>query len=139
MDDSFEGFKCIEFPSEKEYDIVYVLCFAQVGNKKTPFYVGKSTQHTARLGYYISAKFTASTDFRVGEAIKYLRHGLGLSVWVYYKQSQNVARDEQQMIDELGKSYRLLNNAKALGYEYKTADEAVVRARIHAFIKQMVG
>ena len=59
------------FPRHR--DIVYVICLRRKEAKDfIPFYVGESSRSVGRFGDYIASKFTASTDFQVGQAIQYL-------------------------------------------------------------------
>jgi hypothetical protein len=125
----FEGFKDIEFP--RYSDIVYAIYFRE-HDKDTYFYVGESSRHIGRLGDYLSAKFSASTDFKVGEAIKYLL-SIGYEVGVKYKESQNRKVDEKSVLDELRRNSKMLNDLP--GYDYNTADERIERLKIHEFIR----
>ena len=68
----FSTFAEMEFPQHR--DIVYVFLYVpDEGAEPVPFYVGESSRHVGRFGDYMSANFTASTDFKVGEAVKYLQ------------------------------------------------------------------
>ena len=124
----------IEIPFPIENDIVY-----QIGiyYKKTfvPFYVGQSSRHIGRLGDYISAKFSASTDFKIGEAVKYLREKKH-DVRVLYKISKNKMIDEKKLIQDIQQKYQLLNGVK--GYDYKTANEIEEKVKIHSYIDQFL-
>jgi len=125
----FEGFNDIEFPRYR--NIVYAIYFRE-HDKDTYFYVGESSRHIGRLGDYLSAKFSAPTDFKVGEAIKYLL-SIGYEVAVKYKESQSRKVDEKSVLDELSKNSKMLNDLP--GYDYKTADERQERLKIHEFIR----
>lgn len=127
----FDGFKDIEFPRYR--DIIYAIYFRE-NDKDTYFYVGESSRHIGRLGDYLSAKFSAPTDFKVGEAIKYLLC-IGYEVGVKYKESQNRKVDEKSVLDELSKNSKMLNDLP--GYDYKTADERQERLKIHDFIRSL--
>ena len=61
------------------------------------FYVAESSRSVGRFGDYIASKFTASTDFKVGQAIQYL-HECGCEVVVCYKPSHDRMADEQALI-----------------------------------------
>ena len=127
----FDGFNDIEFPRCR--DIVYAIYF-QVHDKDTYFYVGESSRHIGRLGDYLSAQFSAPTDFKVGEAIKYLL-SIGYEVGVKYKESQSRKVDEKSVLDELRKNSKMLNDLP--GYDYKTADEMKEKLKIHDFIRSL--
>lgn len=128
----FEGFNDIEFPLYR--DIVYAIYFRE-HDKDTYFYVGESSRHIGRIGDYLSAKFSAPTDFKVGETIKYLL-SIGYEVGVKYKESQSRKVDEKSVLDELRKNNKMLNDLP--GYDYKTADERQERLKIHEFIRGLV-
>jgi len=128
----FSAFKEIEFPLHR--DIVYVLHYVR-DDVPLPFYVGESSRHVGRLGDYVSANFTAATDFKVGEAARHLR-GLGLRVVVKFQESDNRKADEQSILQELRLKYRLLNDIH--GYNYEKANEADERKRIRQFIDEIL-
>ena len=46
----------------------------------------QSSRHVGRFGDYVAAKFTASTDFKVGEAVRQLRDH-GCKVFIRYKRT----------------------------------------------------
>lgn len=119
-----------EIPFPVENDIIY-----QIGiyHKKRfiPFYIGQSTRNIGRLGDYISAKFTASTDFKVGVAIKYLLNK-NYKIFVRYAPSKNRLRDEKRLIKENVNSFPLLNELK--GYDYRTSNKNEIELMIHKFI-----
>lgn len=133
MDFSFSDFVEIEFPQHKE--IVYVLFFANDGNDyEAPFYVGESSRGIGRFGDYISANFSASTDFKVGEAIRYLRER-GFKVRIKYKEYEDRKAEERKIINILQKKTRLLNELE--GYNYTISNEAAERARLHSFLERL--
>jgi hypothetical protein len=123
------------FPSQR--NIVYVLCCS--GHNESPlvpFYVGQSSRHVGRFGDYISANFSASTDFKVGEAVRYLL-SVGLQVTIKYQETENRKTDERILIETLkGDGYVLLNDLR--NYDYLTADECIERERIHCYVQQIV-
>lgn len=127
----FEQFR---FPTHS--DIVYVLCYAaQDGDSPVPFYVGESSRHIGRAGDYLSAKFTASTDFKVGEAIRHLRD-LGYSVTFMYKKSSSRKADEKSLLKKLkGTGFLLLNDMR--GYKYGSANAKNERENIRRFVERM--
>ena len=130
----FDAFDEWEFP--KHFDIVYV--FHYVRSESTdlrPFYVGESSRHVGRFGDYMSANFSASTDFKVGEAVKYL-HQRGLRVVVKFRKSLDRKADEKHLLQNLRGTFRLLNDLK--GYRYGSADTNTERLKIHQFIDQIL-
>ena len=134
MDFTFSDFTDIEFPQHKE--IVYLLYFREKdGGNDIPLYVGESSRGVGRFGDYISAKFTAPTDFKVGEAIRYLR-SLGLDVRIKYKESSNRKMEERTIINQLRRKSRLLNELE--GFQYTGSNENDERARIQKFMKILV-
>jgi hypothetical protein len=131
-------FKVMEFP-ERE-GIVYVLCFIK-GKKEVPFYVGESDVFHRRMAEYMDPQFSASTDFKVGEAIKYFQEK-GYRIVVRWKrvakkwQNEKRRKEEKKLIQELmWDDCRLLNSLK--GYDYKTADKKAEREKILQFCSEI--
>lgn len=126
-------FQTLDFP--KHRDIVYVLCYKRNDdNKIFPFYIGESSRHVGRLGDYVSANFSASTDFKVGEAVRYLQQ-LGCHVEVKFKDSSDRKSEEKALLQEFQKTYKLLNDLD--GYNYKTANSDEERLRIRTYIDEI--
>jgi hypothetical protein len=146
MTDIFAGFEDIEFP--RSGDIVYALYF-RWRDEKITFYIGQSSRHLGRLGDYISAKFSCCPDFKVGEAIKYLR-SRNLDVRFRYRQSadpkeeeKRLLQEEKRRLKECGKEYRLLNEHP--GYDYRTCDieekkrkVEEEKLKVHDFMRELV-
>src|SRR3990172_2147914 len=79
----FDAFEEMEFPPYS--DMVYIFFYVRgEDTERVPFYVGESSRHVGRFGDYVSAKFSAPTDFKVGEAVKYLRKR-GLRVVIKFR------------------------------------------------------
>lgn len=128
-----------DFETIKEFflfpNIIYILG-VESHRKFLPFYVGQSARNTGRLGDYISAHFKASTDFKVGEAIKYFQIR-GYEVLVKFKKSENGKKDEKEWYPKLkGKNFLLLNDLE--GYNYKTADRNEERQKIRDFVDKII-
>lgn len=83
----------------------------------------------------MSANFSASTDFKVGEAVKYLRQR-GLRVVVKFKESLDRKGEEKRILQHLRGTFRLLNDLK--GYRYGSADANGERLKIQQFIDQIL-
>jgi hypothetical protein len=130
----FSDFQEMEFPRHR--DIVYVFHYV-IGddNDAVPFYVGESSRHVGRFGDYMSANFSASTDFKVGEAVKYLRER-GARIVVKFKESSDRREEEKQLLHKLRHSVKLLNDLK--GYRYGAADIDDERQKIHRFIDEIL-
>lgn len=112
---NFDGFTSISFP--KDDGIVYVLCFKKPGaSSETPFYVSESGRGTRRLGDYLTAQFSAPTDFKVGVVIKTLQ-AAGVEVIVKYRQSNDRKSEEKQLIHEISQCYPLLNHESNFNYK----------------------
>jgi len=134
MDHTFSNFTDIDFPNHKE--IVYIFYFkVKAGGDDIPLYVGETSRGVGRFGDYISAKFTAATDFKVGEAIRYLT-SLGFSVRIKYKEFSNRKMEEKTIINLLQSKSRLLNELE--GFQYKNANEHDERLKIKNFIDILV-
>jgi hypothetical protein len=110
----------VELPFPDDGDIVYVLCFVRTGQTDcVPVYVGESSRHFGRFGDYVSGQFSAPTDFKVGEAIKWLRER-DYRVIIKYKESTSRREEEASLIASLkGQPLTLLNDLK--GYNYRSA------------------
>jgi hypothetical protein len=84
---------------------------------------------------YCSKQFAAATDFRVGEAICYIRGIRGFKIIVRYKPSldrQARKKDEYLIVRDLQTSgVRLLNDL--VSYNYNEADEQDERETVHKF------
>lgn len=59
-----------DFP--KRRNVVYAFFYVRNGAER-PFYVGETSSFTSRMSDYLRASFGAATDFKVSEAIHYLR------------------------------------------------------------------
>jgi hypothetical protein len=120
-------------PFPEKGDIIYLIGIVH-NEKFIPFYIGQTSRNIGRFGDYVSAKFSASTDFKVGEAIKYLRT-LGYKILIKYKESEDRRNEEKGVINEFkqkNKTYPLLNEID--GYGYTNADENSERLKIRKFI-----
>ncbi len=116
-------------------DIVYVIGF-QKGNSFVPIYVGESSRNIGRFGDYVSAKFSASTDFKVGMAVKYLQEQ-GRKMLIKYKDSPDRKAEQDQLIRQIqSRGFRLLNDLK--GYDYKSANEQAELVKIRSFVDEML-
>ena len=134
MQTDFNEFAEMHFPNHR--DIIYVLLYVREGKgQPIPLYVGQSSRHIGRFGDYLSANFSASTDFKVGEAVRYLRSE-GHSVVIRYRESDDRKRDERTVINNLRKTFPLLNDLE--GYNYQCADEEQERLKIRAFIDHLL-
>jgi hypothetical protein len=101
-------------------------------NSPFPLYVGQTGRLCGRIGDYTMAEFHAPTDFRVGEAIKYLRTQKMCRVDFFYRPSEAHLQDEKVLIREfLLAGYTLLNFLAA--FDYKTANRDEERSLVHRF------
>jgi hypothetical protein len=129
----FKDFEELEFPQAPSERVgeVYVLLFV-MSSGEIPFYVGQTMRFTGRMDDYFWAQFTASTDFKVGEAVRYFRDELGHRIIVRHKQSSSRREEEKSIIDRLqNEGFRLLNHCP--NYDYKAANEADVRKAIRSY------
>lgn len=125
-----KDFKTIDFP--ENMGVVYVV-FYRLKYGDIPLYVGETNRLQGRIGDYISADFKAPTNFKVGEAIKYLQKR-GYRVIIRYKPSEDRKREQNELIKYFQGSgcYRLLN--ELIGYDPKKTDENEERKRIRKFL-----
>jgi hypothetical protein len=128
----FENYKVIDFPTTP--NIVYVLFFEMNGTE-IYFYVGQTSRHIGRFGDYVSRQFTAPTDFRVGEAIKYLQEKK-LTVRVKYRECLDSKYEEDDLIRQLSQKFKLLNHLPAYNYQKSTPD--VERRKVCKFIDEVL-
>jgi hypothetical protein len=110
----FSKFKQFNFTDSKS--IVYIIGVEE-NNHFHPFYVGQSDRSVGRFGDYLSAQFSAPTDFKVGQAIKTLTQKK-LKVIVKYRYTNNRRIEEAEFIKILDP---ILN--KVPGYDYKKKQE----------------
>lgn len=128
----------MEFPPRRT-GFIYVI-FWVANEKATPFYVGETDRLSARMQDYIQASFKASTDFKVGEAIKYLQQR-NYSIAVKCKPAgpNKVDRmdEEREVVRRLHiEGFQLLNDLR--GYNYRTANEEKERIAIQMFCENLV-
>ncbi len=131
-DNYMDGYTQIPFPGNG--DIVYIIGVIHK-SKFFPFYIGQSSRNIGRFGDYVSAKFSASTDFKVGEAVRYLMKK-NYEVSIKYKESENKTMEESQLISNYKEKFPLLNDLK--GYDYRKSDEEDERNKIHNFIDDYI-
>lgn len=136
---NFEGFTVVEFPpmNREISRFVYVLCLVD-SSVEVPFYVGQTTRIWGRLDDYYWAMFSASTDFRVGEAVRYLSTK-GYRVAVKYKPSADSRKEEHEIIEELHRlrgANTLLNDLG--GFDWKRANEFEERLNIQVFLDTLL-
>ena len=139
---NFDGFSVVEFstavpPANPDASgFVYVVSCVKGELEEIPFYVGQTTQIWGRLNDYYWAMFDASTDFRVGEAIRYLS-AKGYRVLVKYKSSADRRKEESEIIRDLRSLRRtLLNDLR--GYNYQKANQSDERLRIQKFLDTLL-
>ena len=127
--------KFTQFTLPEVFDIVYIFCFKRHGqgdNNYIPFYVGESSRSIGRFGDYLSAKFSAATDFKVGHASRHFRK-LGFEVSIFYKNSTDRRIEEDDLIENFRKDgIRLLNDFP--GYNYITANQEEVLIKIREYV-----
>ena len=138
----FADFHAVDFPPiegdlpERGEGHVYILCWKANG-RDVPFYVGQTDRLRERMSDYQSAQFAACTDFRVGEAIRYLRDQRSLRIVVLYKKSEDPRKDECILIRDLQISgIRLLNSLPS--YDYLRANRDEERRTVRKFCEMLM-
>ena len=136
---NFEGFTTVDFPplNHEIPRFVYVLCWVNE-LEEVPFYVGQTTRIWGRLDDYYWATLSAPTDFRVGEAVRYLG-AKGLRVVVKYKHVADSRSYEREVIAELRElrgTDSLLNDLRA--FDWKNADAFKERLRVQEFVDRLL-
>lgn len=142
-----DGFEIVDWPVRPESLPNTTKCFVYVfliskGAIWIPFYVGQTERLVGRMKDYTQAYFSASTDFRVGIAIRCFTEGMHCSVKVGYKQSEHNLQDESRMIRELLLlGFRLLNSLP--GYDYQKSnmkdEQEVIRLFCRMIMNQATG
>lgn len=132
MNELYSDFHDIEFP--RNPNIVYIIYIVKDGDE-IPIYVGESSRNIGRFGDYVSAKFSAPTDFKIGEAIKYIRT-FDYSVRIKFKETLDRKNKEREILTNLSGRYNLLNDLS--GYDYLNADEEDERFKIHEFVRKKI-
>jgi len=128
---STEWGACLEAAPADSGTHVYVIVVT-ADNGQFPLYVGQTGRLCGRIGDYTTAQFHAPTDFRVGEAIKYLLTQKPCRVDFFYRPSEAHLQDEKVLIREfLLAGYTLLNFLAA--FDYKTANRDEERLLVHRF------
>jgi hypothetical protein len=130
---SFEEYQTISFPSDP--NIVYIIGVEEKA-RFIPIYVGESSRNIGRFGDYISAQFSAPTDFKVGVAVKHLMKK-GHKVVIKYKNSSGRRKEEGDVIREIKTAgFRLLNDLQ--GYDYRTAKKDEETRKIEDFVEGII-
>jgi hypothetical protein len=124
----------LDFPNGGK--IVFVLHYSlQDGIEPLPFYVGESSRHVGRFADYVAADFSAPSDFKVGEAVSFLR-SKGLRVIIRFWESADSKAEERRILRDLRGTFRLLNDLK--GYRYGHGDEEGERRKVRRFIDEIL-
>ncbi len=114
---------------------VYVISYVSKSGH-TPFYVGQTKRFLSRMDDYVWAQFSASTDFKVGRAIRYLKE-VGYDVVVGHLPSDRPLEDEAFLIKALqAEGIPLLNDLP--GFDYRTSSKDVELAKICKFCSELI-
>jgi hypothetical protein len=133
---NFEDFSVLDFPLERgpilsPGGFVYVFCWVADGIE-IPFYVGQTNRFSGRMNDYDLANFKASTDFCIGEAVKYLKGTKNYRVVVRHRPSPDPPKEEKAIIRRLLVSGVWLLNCLPR-YNYRTDSQAEETEVIHRF------
>lgn len=136
----FPAFETADFPQSQEIvNFVYILGVEDSKKSFAPFYVGQTSRLLGRIDDYAKANFSASTDFKVGEAIKYFQMK-GFKIQLKFRKFENPRVEEERITNEIeqemGKEL-LLNNLK--GYDYKVDNQEQQRLEVHRFVDNFLG
>ncbi len=138
---NFDNFSVVDFsPINQELPAFVYVLFWNRDSEEVPFYVGQTTRIWGRMDDYYWAMFTASTDFRVGEAVRHLS-AKGCRVIIKYKLTAEPLREEAVIIADLradlkAQSRELLNDHP--GFDFRKASESGERRKIQDFIDGML-
>jgi hypothetical protein len=132
-----DDFTLIDFPpaQPQREGVIYVFFWVDEG-VLTPFYVGETDRFIGRMDDYEGASFKATADFKVGEAIKYLKNAKNYRVVVGHRQSANRRDEEKRMISKYRADVPLLNDLP--GYDYRTANMEDERLRVQRFCDELI-
>lgn len=122
----------IKFPENP--NIVYVI-YAEKNGTHKPIYVGSSGRNIGRFGDYVSMQFSASTDFKVGLAIRYLESN-SFVVVIRYKSSRERRSEERELLEESESKFNLLNQLS--GYDYESADRGEEENKIKEYVDKKI-
>jgi hypothetical protein len=130
----FEQDMKIKIPNIPGEPGVYVFYFLR-DKKEIPFYVGETNNLRRRIGEYLVASFAAQTDFRVGEAIKYMQKNkcdVVVKFWIYLDNKSHRKKEESRLISKFrSDGLELLNKGeKNVGYNYRIDKREKVLDRI---------
>jgi hypothetical protein len=135
----FSTFETDSFPLPDSPAVgeVYVL-FVSAAEKETPFYVGQTGRFAGRMADYKDSQFAASTDFKVGCAIAYLRDEMKYEIVVRHRESGRRFEEERELIEQLReeakqKGYKLFNDCP--GYNYKQATQVEALRAVEEFCR----
>ena len=134
---NYDGFKEIElFPKADDHSgCVYVLVFSK-DRFEIPFYVGQTTRFLGRMDDYFWADFQATTDFRVGQAIKYLCSLEGGKVLARYQACADPRAEENAILNKLREGKAILLNGT--GYDYKRDDKDAIADSVQEKCKAII-
>jgi hypothetical protein len=138
LDDLFQDFQKFNFPRVNfpgDASIVYVIGIREPVKGFFPFYVGESGRQLGRMGDYITASFNATTDFHVGEAIRFFQ-SQGLEVEVRYKISLERKDEESELREEIAK--RSIPLLKLGSYDPKRTLKEEERLKVHKVCREFV-
>ena len=127
----------MDFPPIKREvpGFVYIFYWLR-GTEEGPFYVGQTSRIWGRLDDYYWAMFSAPTDFRVGEAVRYLATK-GYRVVVKYRPSADPRGEESEIIRGLHSIPRkLLNDIRE--FDLQKPDESAERLRVQQFLDSLL-
>jgi len=127
----YSNFKSFPFPEIK--DIIYVIGVL-TETEFHEFYVGRSSRNIGRFGDYISSKFSASTDFKVGQAIQYLRLR-GFKVEIKYRDTLDSISEEKELIMAINP---ILNNIKGYNYSDTATNEKAESDKIVSIMDEWI-
>src|SRR5208337_3975698 len=140
---NFEKFSTVDFPPPKGSlpgpgkGFIYVFFWVADG-VENPFYVGQTERLSGRMDDYRLASFKAGTDFRVGEAVKYLNGINNYPVIVKYRASTDPPKEEHEITRDLLLEGTWLLNCFP-GYDYLKANEADERNAVQRFCDALTG
>ena len=133
INDTINDFETFNFPLFS--DIVYIVGI-QKEEKFIPFYVGQSSRHLGRMGDYISAQFNAPTDFKVGEAVKYIQQKGFLAVVKFKTTNSRQENERRYTMEVMGMGYELLNDLP--GFRASISNLEDERKKVQEFIRHKV-
>jgi hypothetical protein len=107
--------------------------------REVPVYAGQTRRLSDRMWDYCEASYYACADFRVGEAIHYLRESKRCRITLRYKATETRREEEYNLIRELViTGTRLLNQLPAYDFRNVSTNQGEERRLVQRFCDMVI-